>query len=188
MKDIQLLFEKGFTNAEIQKELGLSSFKVSYWKKKLGYALTPQGKDINWTVVQEDIDNGMTERELCKKHSFSSRTLYLAKKRGDVVHKPRPKLTKEQRQARKNEANARYRARLKEQTPEYADIDAMKSFYENCPEGYEVDHIIPISKGGLHTMENLQYLTITENRRKGDRLSEGTEVGSSTGLENQSGQ
>ena len=173
MKEIQLLFEKGFTNAEIQRELGLSSYKVSYWKKKLGYSLTPQGKDIDWTLVQEDIDNEMTEREVCNKHSISSRTLYQAKERGDVVHKPRPKLTKEQIQARKNEANARYRARLKEQTPEDADIDAMKVFYENCPGGYEVDHIIPISKGGLHTLENLQYLTVAENRSKSDKLDWG---------------
>ena len=35
---------------------------------------------------------------------------------------------------------------------------------------YEVDHIIPISKGGLHHEDNLQYLTIAENRRKSDKL------------------
>ncbi len=43
-------------------------------------------------------------------------------------------------------------------------------FYKNCPEGYEVDHIIPISKGGLHCLCNLQYLTIEDNRRKGAKL------------------
>lgn len=40
------------------------------------------------------------------------------------------------------------------------------SMYLNCPKGYEVDHIIPISKGGKHHADNLQYLTITENRKK----------------------
>ncbi len=43
-------------------------------------------------------------------------------------------------------------------------------FYINCPPGYEVDHIIPISKGGIHTLENLQYLTISENRRKSNKI------------------
>ena len=43
-------------------------------------------------------------------------------------------------------------------------------FYKNCPEGYEVDHIIPISKGGLHILSNLQYLTKQENRLKHDKL------------------
>lgn len=42
-------------------------------------------------------------------------------------------------------------------------------FYMNCPLGYEVDHIIPISKGGRHHVENLQYLTPEENRSKGNK-------------------
>lgn len=42
-------------------------------------------------------------------------------------------------------------------------------FYMNCPLGYEVDHIIPISKGGKHHVENLQYLTPEENRSKGNK-------------------
>ena len=39
-------------------------------------------------------------------------------------------------------------------------------FYKNCPQGYEVDHIIPISKGGKHCLNNLQYLTRAQNSRK----------------------
>lgn len=39
-------------------------------------------------------------------------------------------------------------------------------FYLNCPEGYEVDHIIPLAKGGKHVLSNLQYLTKEENRSK----------------------
>ncbi len=39
-------------------------------------------------------------------------------------------------------------------------------FYKNCPNGYEVDHIIPISRGGKHILSNLQYLTKEENKRK----------------------
>lgn len=72
--------------------------------------------------------------------------------------------------AKKNEAWARYMAKKKNQTPANADIPAMQQFYINCPKGYEVDHIIPISKGGLHSIENLQYLTITENRRKSNKI------------------
>ena len=43
-------------------------------------------------------------------------------------------------------------------------------FYKNCSVGYEVDHIIPIAKGGLHRLSNLQYLTQKENSKKQARL------------------
>jgi 5-methylcytosine-specific restriction endonuclease McrA len=46
---------------------------------------------------------------------------------------------------------------------------AIGRFYKSCPEGYEVDHILPISKGGEHRMYNLQYLTKSENIRKGNK-------------------
>lgn len=71
---------------------------------------------------------------------------------------------------RVREISANYRAKVKNQTPIDADRKAMQKFYADCPKGYEVDHIIPISKGGLHSLENLQYLTITENRRKSNKL------------------
>ena len=55
--------------------------------------------------------------------------------------------------------------------PKWADMEAIAYFYDNCPEGYEVDHIIPLQGkkiSGLHVAENLQWLTILENRIKGN--------------------
>lgn len=78
--------------------------------------------------------------------------------------------TPEHHRRRRNEASANYRAKERNQTPPEADRKAITEFYKACPEGYEVDHIIPISKGGLHILENLQYLTANENRRKGNKM------------------
>lgn len=72
--------------------------------------------------------------------------------------------------SRMNESWQRYMAKRKNQTPANVDIKALQLFYLNCPIGYEVDHVIPISKGGLHSIENLQYLTISENRKKSNKL------------------
>ena len=64
----------------------------------------------------------------------------------------------------------RYTAKL-QRTPLWADLNKIKEIYDNCPEGYEVDHIIPLQGklvSGLHVPDNLQYLTKSENCSKGN--------------------
>ena len=55
----------------------------------------------------------------------------------------------------------------------WTESEEINKFYENCPEGYHVDHILPL-KGkmvsGLHVLSNLQYLTVEENLRKGNKF------------------
>ena len=75
------------------------------------------------------------------------------------------------RRAIANESWMRYHSKQKDQTPLDADLKLIQKIYMECPEGYEVDHIIPISKGGLHHQDNLQYLPWKENRRKSNKLN-----------------
>lgn len=65
---------------------------------------------------------------------------------------------------------------LRKATPKWlsrAERKEIQKFYENRPEGYHVDHIIPIrgkSVSGLHVLWNLQYLPAEENMKKGNRV------------------
>lgn len=67
---------------------------------------------------------------------------------------------------------ARRSAKL-QRTPAWSDLKAIKEFYDLCPAGYHVDHIIPLQgrlASGLHVLENLQYLPASENCAKGNKF------------------
>lgn len=72
-------------------------------------------------------------------------------------------------------ANRLREGRLKElQTPSWSETSEIREFYQNCPQGYHVDHIIPLNGktvSGLHVLSNLQYLTARENLSKGNRVN-----------------
>jgi hypothetical protein len=69
--------------------------------------------------------------------------------------------------------SATERAVRLQRVTKWADIDVIKEFYLNCPDGFHVDHIIPLRGklvSGLHVIENLQYLPAKENLSKGNKF------------------
>ena len=74
---------------------------------------------------------------------------------------------------KKNAQTAQRRAAKLNRTPDWADLNKIREIYENCPSGYQVDHIYPLqgeNVSGLHVSWNLQYLTPTQNQMKGNKL------------------
>ena len=69
--------------------------------------------------------------------------------------------------------NAIRKHKIKQQRPLWADRIKIREIYFNCPQGYHVDHIVPL-KGklvsGLHVEYNLQYLTASENSKKHNKF------------------
>jgi hypothetical protein len=70
------------------------------------------------------------------------------------------------------QSTAKRRAQKLKQTPDYANLDLIKLIYENCPKGYQVDHMDPTSNGGLHHESNLCYLPSSMNIAKGAKSIE----------------
>ena len=71
-------------------------------------------------------------------------------------------------------AVAAYRAKKIERTPVWANREAIKSIYERCPNGYHVDHVIPLrgkNVSGLHVADNLQILPAQENLKKSNKYA-----------------
>lgn len=65
--------------------------------------------------------------------------------------------------------------RIKQALPKWANKKAIKKFYKNRPDGYEVDHIVPlrgVNVSGLHCIENLQYLLCADNRKKSNKFND----------------
>jgi len=62
--------------------------------------------------------------------------------------------------------------KIRKATPIWANLDTIKEIYKNRPEGYHVDHIIPLQGTkvcGLHVENNLQYLLAKDNLVKGNK-------------------
>jgi hypothetical protein len=70
-------------------------------------------------------------------------------------------------------SNAKRQYAWRKRTPKWVDINAIEEFVLRKPDGYHIDHIIPLRGGnvsGLHVLENLQYLPADKNRAKSNSV------------------
>lgn len=69
---------------------------------------------------------------------------------------------------------AKYRAEFSHRVVSWSDVEKIRQFYNNCPDGFHVDHIVPLNGKvvcGLHVLNNLQYLTAAENLEKSNKFA-----------------
>ena len=88
-------------------------------------------------------------------------------------------LGEEHKRAVLNSVAARRRCRIRDAFDETANQQKINEIYceakrltEETNVPHEVDHIIPISKGGKHHEDNLQIITMSENRKKHTKIME----------------
>lgn len=68
---------------------------------------------------------------------------------------------------------AEYKTSKIQRTVNWSELSKIKEFYNNCPAGYHVDHIIPLNGekvSGLHVLDNLQYLPAKDNCSKNNNF------------------
>jgi 5-methylcytosine-specific restriction endonuclease McrA len=120
----------------------------------------------------------MTPKEWTEKNRERSNEIKRAyvKRHPDRVKASKRKWSKAN--AGKEAAKCRmYQAAKLKATPPWLteqQIKAMQDMYVNRPKGFEVDHIVPLRGKdvcGLHVPWNLQYLPISENRKKSNKIT-----------------
>jgi 5-methylcytosine-specific restriction endonuclease McrA len=110
-----------------------------------------------------------------RRNATQRKRRYRSTERGREVTNAASRKWRSKNKARVNWHCNNRRAALLQATPSWADKEEIYRFYAECPDGFEVDHRVPL-KGenvcGLHVPWNLQYLTRQQNSSKGNRLIE----------------
>lgn len=122
-------------------------------------------------VKDKHTKDGTTSQ--CKNCRYGAHRVY--KKTNPEAFKESQTKTCKKRHKERLAANSNYRAKKLQRTPKWANLEKIREIYKNCPEGYHVDHIIPLQGekvSGLHVPENLQYLTAEENLSKSNKYEE----------------
>ena len=140
-------------------------------------------KGVNkYGIKLEDFNSYRDYKNACNRFSKKSEKSILARLKYIQSEKGKLSLYNAQSKYIKTEkgrlnklfnVNKRRSAKL-QRTPPWADLKAIKQFYANCPKGYHVDHIVPLqgdNVSGFHVLNNLQYLSASENRSKGNKYA-----------------
>lgn len=143
-----------------RRKLPLSDFHKDRTQKD---GLRPQCRDCKNTA----------SRRHYKKHwkRISRRNLLWARANADKIAEYSKKYLKNPENRKRNYALSAHKKAYRSGAVrcDCCSEEEILTLYLNRPEGMEVDHIVPRSKGGKHCVNNLQYLTPAENKQKGNK-------------------
>jgi transposase-like protein len=84
------LLQQGLTKADVARELGLTKSSVSRHAARAGYELDERcARRYDWSAVQAYYDQGHSISECVERFGFARATFNDARRRGDLVTRPR---------------------------------------------------------------------------------------------------
>lgn len=169
----KLLHALSKTNYSLRSELGLSHTTVSRYLRILfpDKPSSDGGKACNFLLAKY----GYKQCKHCEE-VFELDYFHKNAGRSDGLNAYCKPCQLELTSVTASSRTAKYRASKLLRSPRWVsqnELIAIRKFYAECPDGYQVDHIVPLQGelvSGLHVLSNLQYLTIADNCSKKNKF------------------